>query len=60
MKSVQERIIKSVYRTYSFVEEDITKFSEIALKGIDEDMEYEVGFVKAKENITNYIIAELK
>ena len=60
MKSVQERIIKSVYRTYSFIEEDIIKFSEIALQDIDEDMEYEKAFPKAKANITNYIIDELK
>jgi len=59
MQTVQEKIIKSVYKTYSFVEEDILKFSEIALAGIPEDMEYEKGFAKAKQNLIECIIDKI-
>lgn len=60
MKNVNDKVIEYLYKTYGFIEEDISKFSKIVLAGINKDDEYKEALVKGKRNIVKYINKEIK
>lgn len=57
MKKNYEKEIKKLYASYNFIEEDISKFKEIVLESIPDNMKSEEMIVEAKKNITKYIVS---
>ena len=60
MKDLSQKIVDELYKSYSFIEKNIDKFSEIVLVEFKKGNEYEESLAIAKRNIVNYIINKIE
>ena len=53
------KIVDELYKTYSFIEENKEKFSEVAFSNLPTKMKKEEKLEKAKKNLTKYMISTI-